>query len=80
MIPLRAVPPLILQLPNESTDSTCGGAMIEHRDDMGLENQKPIYQKPAIEWEEILEVRRTLAATCGKIEGQSAQCNSFPGI
>ena len=36
------------------------------------------YEKPASLWEELLEVRRTLAVACAKVSGQSAICNQFP--
>jgi hypothetical protein len=36
------------------------------------------YEKPAIIWEETLEIRQTLAASCGKIGGQGGFCNSAP--
>ena len=47
-----------------------------------LEPQQPQprrpYQKPAVLWEETLEVRKTLAVACAKMAGQSAICNQFP--
>ena len=47
-----------------------------------LEQQPPQlrapYQKPAVLWEEMLEVRKTLAVACAKVSGQSAICNQFP--
>lgn len=47
-----------------------------------LEQQPPQlrapYQKPAVLWEEMLEVRKTLAVVCAKVSGQSAICNQFP--
>ena len=47
-----------------------------------LEQQQPQprrpYQKPAVLWEETLEVRKTLAVACAKVAGQSSICNQFP--
>jgi hypothetical protein len=47
-----------------------------------LETQQPKarrpYQKPGVLWEEMLEVRKTLAVACAKVSGQSAICNQFP--
>ncbi|HEV7240991.1 MAG TPA: hypothetical protein VGQ36_17260 [Thermoanaerobaculia bacterium] len=47
-----------------------------------LEQKKPqprrLYEKPAVLWEETLEVRKTLAVACAKMAGQSAICNQFP--
>lgn len=40
-------------------------------------NRRP-YQKPAILWEETLEVRKTLAVACAKVAGRNAICNQFP--
>jgi len=37
------------------------------------------YEKPAIAWEEGLEVRPNLMAGCGKISGQDAACDAAPG-
>jgi len=39
---------------------------------------KRAYEKPAIAWEETLEVRKTLAVACAKVAGKSAICNQFP--
>jgi hypothetical protein len=36
------------------------------------------YEKPAIAWEEMLEVRKTLAVACAKVAGRSGICNQFP--
>lgn len=50
------------------------------RDQVTAEEPPPRrpYEKPAILWEELLEVRRTLAVACAKVSGQSAICNQFP--
>jgi hypothetical protein len=39
---------------------------------------KRTYEKPAIAWEEMLEVRKTLAVACAKVAGRSPICNQFP--
>ena len=36
------------------------------------------YEKPGVVWEELLEVRRTLAVACAKVSGQSSICNQIP--
>jgi len=36
------------------------------------------YEKPAIAWEETLEIRKTLAVACAKVAGRSAVCTQFP--
>lgn len=41
-------------------------------------DQPPEYQKPGIAWEEMLEVRKTLAVACAKVAGRSAVCTQFP--
>jgi len=41
-------------------------------------NRQP-YEKPAVAWEEGLEVRPNLMAGCGKVPGESAACDSAPG-
>lgn len=38
----------------------------------------PAYEKPGIAWEEMLEVRKTLAVACAKVAGRSAVCTQFP--
>jgi hypothetical protein len=38
----------------------------------------PEYTKPGIAWEEMLEVRKTLAVACAKVAGRSAVCTQFP--
>lgn len=40
--------------------------------------QAPVYEKPGIAWEEMLEVRKTLAVACAKVAGRSAVCTQFP--
>ena len=40
--------------------------------------RKRAYEKPAIAWEEMLEVRKTLAVACAKVAGRSPTCNQFP--
>jgi hypothetical protein len=42
------------------------------------ETRKRVYEKPAISWEETLEVRKTLAVACAKVAGRSPTCNQFP--
>lgn len=41
------------------------------------EKQQP-YEKPGVAWEEVLEVRKTLAVACAKVAGQSVTCTQFP--
>jgi hypothetical protein len=41
--------------------------------------EKKPYEKPAIAWEEPLEVRPALMAGCIKLEGQQGACESGPG-
>jgi len=41
-------------------------------------DEKLPYEKPSIAWEEILEVRKTLAVACAKVAGRSAICTQFP--
>ena len=43
-------------------------------------NQKGLtpYEKPAILWEEELDVRKTLAVACGKVAGRGGFCNAAP--
>lgn len=36
------------------------------------------YDKPAIAWEEELDVRKTLAVACGKTAGRGGLCNAAP--
>ncbi len=43
----------------------------------GRPSRRP-YEKPVIVWEEMLEVRKTLAVACAKVSGQSAICNQIP--
>lgn len=50
---------------------------LHDRDQETTAERRP-YEKPAILWEEMLEVRRTLAVACAKVSGQSAICNQFP--
>lgn len=38
----------------------------------------PAYEKPAIAWEEVLEIRKTLAVACGKTAGKGGFCNAVP--
>jgi hypothetical protein len=40
--------------------------------------RKRTYEKPAIAWEETLEIRKTLAVACAKVAGRSGPCNAFP--
>jgi hypothetical protein len=42
------------------------------------ESRKRAYEKPAIAWQEMLEVRKTLAVACAKTAGRSPQCTQFP--
>ena len=37
------------------------------------------YEKPAVAWEEGLEVRPNLMAGCGKLPGNDPACDSAPG-
>jgi len=39
---------------------------------------KRSYVPPAIEWEETLDVRTSLAVACGKTAGRSPICNAAP--
>ena len=50
----------------------------ENVDESKEHPRKRAYQKPAIAWEETLEVRKTLAVACAKVSGRSAICNQFP--
>jgi hypothetical protein len=36
------------------------------------------YAPPAIDWQEDFESSANLASACGKIDGQSFQCNTSP--
>ena len=40
--------------------------------------EKKRYEKPAIAWEEELDVRKTLAVACGKTAGRGGFCNAAP--
>jgi len=40
--------------------------------------EKRPYQKPSIVWEELIDVRKTLAVACGKIAGRGGICNAAP--
>ena len=40
------------------------------------QGEKAPYEKPAIAWEEPLEVRPNLMAACVKILGQSGECDA----
>jgi hypothetical protein len=40
--------------------------------------RKRAYEKPAITWQETLEIRKTLAVACAKVAGRSSICNQFP--
>lgn len=40
--------------------------------------EKKHYEKPAILWEEELDVRKTLAVACGKVAGRGGFCNAAP--
>jgi hypothetical protein len=42
------------------------------------QSRKRAYEKPAIAWQEMLEVRKTLAVACAKVAGRSAICTQFP--
>ena len=44
----------------------------------GAEQERKPYQKPAILWEEELEVRKTLAVACAKTAGRGGICNAAP--
>jgi hypothetical protein len=37
------------------------------------------YEKPAVAWEEGLEVRPNLMAGCGKLPGSDPACDTAPG-
>jgi hypothetical protein len=39
---------------------------------------KRAYEKPGVAWEEMLEVRKTLAVACAKVAGRSGVCTQFP--
>ena len=52
--------------------------MKEPNEDLEPQQPRLPYQKPAVAWEETLEVRKTLAVACAKVSGQSAICNQFP--
>ncbi len=41
-------------------------------------DERPKYEKPAIVWEEVLDIRRTLAVACGKTAGRGGFCNAAP--
>ena len=47
-------------------------------DDEPQKQEKKRYEKPAIVWEEELDVRKTLAVACGKIAGRGGFCNAAP--
>lgn len=36
------------------------------------------YEKPSILWEEVIDVRRTLAVACAKVSGRAGLCNAAP--
>jgi hypothetical protein len=40
--------------------------------------ERRAYEKPSINWEEQLDVRRTLAVACAKIRGKGGLCNAAP--
>lgn len=40
---------------------------------------RPAYEPPAILWEEQLEVRHTLGASCAQHPTQNQECDLFPG-
>lgn len=52
----------------------------ERNEDLEPQQAQPRrpYQKPAVVWEETLEVRKTLAVACAKVAGKSSICNQFP--
>jgi hypothetical protein len=50
----------------------------ESRDSTPHPSRKRAYEKPAISWQEMLEVRKTLAVACAKVAGRSAICTQFP--
>lgn len=52
--------------------------MDEPNNPPGSTDQKQPYEKPGIAWEEVLEVRKTLAVACAKVAGRSAICTQFP--
>jgi hypothetical protein len=43
------------------------------------QGEKAPYEKPAIAWEEPLEVRPALMAGCIKMSGQTGPCEAGPG-
>jgi len=47
-------------------------------DELKEKPRKRVYERPAIAWEETLEVRKTLAVACAKVAGRSGLCNQFP--
>ena len=50
----------------------------EQQRDLRADENRPPYEKPAILWEEELDVRKTLAVACGKIAGRGGFCNAAP--
>lgn len=52
--------------------------MDEPHDRTGSPDEKEPYVKPGVAWEEVLEVRKTLAVACAKVAGRSAICTQFP--
>ena len=60
-----------------------GGVCLEPtQNEQANEAQKPArlpYEKPQITWEEVLEVRKTLALSCGHFPGQGGACDAAPG-
>jgi hypothetical protein len=57
---------------DSSQDARPEGAPSDH-------GRKQPYQKPAVSWEEPLEVRPALTANCLKISGSGEPCDSGPG-
>jgi hypothetical protein len=47
-------------------------------DESNEKARKRVYEKPAVAWEETLEIRKTLAVACAKVAGRSSLCNQFP--
>jgi hypothetical protein len=50
----------------------------EPKEPQGEKSNRRAYEKPAIAWEETLEIRKTLAVACAKVAGRSAICTQFP--
>jgi hypothetical protein len=49
----------------------------QHEPESEPRSRRP-YAKPVVLWEELLEVRKTLAVACAKVAGRGGICNQFP--